>query len=200
MPRLVYRVGDTLNSLELKEGANRIGREEGSDFQIDHPTLSSLHCVLMLRGEQVFVRDYTSTNGTFVNGVQVIEETPLPLEGILRLGDVELTLKPPLPTVAIPPVDFRPPPPPPPLADGSASCFNHGDRRAAFECTYCHKTFCVTCIHELHRAGGKRMFFCPACSGPCIVIAPVEAPRKRSLFGFLRFFRRTMKLPTKRKD
>lgn len=200
MPRLVYRVGDTFSSLELRPGANRIGREEGSDFQIDHSTISSLHCVVMLRGEDVFVRDYSSTNGTFVNGQRVIEETPLPPEGVLRLGDVQLTLKPPLPAVAIPEVDFRPPPPPPPLPDGSASCFNHGDRRAVFECTHCHKTFCAACVHELYRAGGKRMYFCPVCSGPGVRIGPVEAPQKRSLFAFLRFFRRTMKLPTKRKD
>jgi hypothetical protein len=194
MPRLVFKAGEMLSSLELKSGVNRLGRLEENDFQFEHPTVSSLHCEVMVEGEAVVVRDCGSTNGTFINGER-IREALLPMDATLRLGDVELLLKPPLPTVAIPHVEFRMPPPPPPLADGSMPCLNHAERRADYECTRCHKTFCSACIHELHRIGGRRMLFCPSCSGPCVWIGPVETRKRRSIFNFLRIFKRTTKLP-----
>ena len=34
--------------IELKLGVNRFGRTQGNDFQIEHPTISSRHCEIVL--------------------------------------------------------------------------------------------------------------------------------------------------------
>jgi hypothetical protein len=196
MPRLVFHSDDLVQSLELKPGVNRIGRTEENDFQIEHETISSLHCEVVVDGATVLVRDCGSTNGTFIHGQRIFEAS-LQMDETLRLGDVELVLKPPLPRVALPHVDFRQPPPPPPLADGSAPCLYHGERPADYQCTRCQKTFCADCIHDLHRVGGRPRKFCPACSGPCRPLRPVEKQQKRSFLGFLRFLDRLTSRPSK---
>lgn len=193
MPRLVLQSETQTRSFELKMGVNHFGRGAGCDFQLDHPTISSLHCELVVDGEAVRVRDCGSTNGTFVNGQQV-GEAPLLLGQSLRLGDVELSLQ-PLPAVTIPHVDLSVPLPPPPLADGSPSCIHHGDRRASYQCSRCHKTFCTACIHELHRVGGHSHKLCPLCSAHCHHIAAVAKPKKKGLLGLLAKFKKTLKLP-----
>jgi hypothetical protein len=110
---------------------------------------------------------------------------------------VEFSLQPPLPVVTIPHVDLSVPPAPPPLADGSPSCVNHGDRRASYHCPQCHKTFCTTCIHELHMVGGHSHKLCPSCSAHCHHIAPVTKSKKKGFFGLLAKFKKTLKLPRK---
>ena len=47
---------------------------------------------MLLRGNDVVVKDLNSTNGTFINGEQVTE-SPLKPGQILRLGQVEMRLE-----------------------------------------------------------------------------------------------------------
>jgi CheY-like chemotaxis protein len=69
-----------------------IGRADGNLFQISDPSVSGRHCEVRLTGEELIVRDLQSTNGTFVDGKNVIESTLKPGQN-LRLGDVELRLE-----------------------------------------------------------------------------------------------------------
>src|SRR5450432_582194 len=69
-----------------------IGRADGNLFQISNPSVSGRHCEVRLTGEELIVRDLQSTNGTFVDGKNVIESTLKPGQN-LRLGDVELRLE-----------------------------------------------------------------------------------------------------------
>jgi CheY-like chemotaxis protein len=69
-----------------------IGRADGNLFQISDPSVSGRHCEVRLTGEELIVRDLQSTNGTFVDGKNIIEATLKPGQK-LRLGDVELRLE-----------------------------------------------------------------------------------------------------------
>jgi hypothetical protein len=73
--------------LSLKEGVNRLGRREGNDVVIDDPSVSGAHCEVVFSDGTLHVRDLGSTNGTFVNGVQVTE-TDLQNGQFFQLGAV----------------------------------------------------------------------------------------------------------------
>ena len=48
-----------------------LGTRDICDVIFDDPTISGLHCLLERRGDELFVRDRGSKNGTYVNGHQV---------------------------------------------------------------------------------------------------------------------------------
>lgn len=48
-----------------------IGREEGTDVALQDPEASRRHALISWQGGQHIVEDLGSTNGTFVNGVQI---------------------------------------------------------------------------------------------------------------------------------
>ena len=60
-----------------------IGRHEQADLRIGNPQVSVYHCCVIVRGNEVWVRDMDSTNGTLVNG-ELIERGG---EVRLRIGD-----------------------------------------------------------------------------------------------------------------
>jgi CheY-like chemotaxis protein len=61
-------------------------------FQIIDPSVSGRHCEILLRGNEVIVRDLNSTNGTFIQGERITEAILKPGQ-ILRLGRVDLHLE-----------------------------------------------------------------------------------------------------------
>jgi len=92
---VVLSEGMTGQSYELKVDKTTVGRVDDNTFQIPHPSVSSHHCEILLRGNDVVVKDLNSTNGTFINNQQVSEEGVLKGGQILRLGQVELRLESP---------------------------------------------------------------------------------------------------------
>ena len=77
---------------ELKLDQTSIGRVEDNTFQIAEPSVSSHHCEVLLRGNEVVVRDLNSTNGTYINGERVTESVIKPGQ-VLRLGQIEMRLE-----------------------------------------------------------------------------------------------------------
>jgi len=77
---------------DLKAEKTTVGRVEDNSFQIAEPSVSSHHAELLLRGNDVIVRDLNSTNGTFINGEKVTESSIKPGQ-ILRLGQIEMRLE-----------------------------------------------------------------------------------------------------------
>jgi transcriptional regulator with PAS, ATPase and Fis domain len=69
----------------LRGGAARIGSAEGNDLRVEDPTVSRVHCEVRAREGGVTVRDRDSTNGTFVEGVRLVEGV-VPAGAILRIG------------------------------------------------------------------------------------------------------------------
>jgi hypothetical protein len=193
MPRLVIKNdGEQTQSLELRAGNNRLGRNEANDFPIDHPTVSGSHCEVVREGDSIYVRDLGSTNGTFIDE-QRISEGRLEIGQTLRLGDVKMMLEPA--SVAIPQLNLPRLPEPVLLPDGSLSCENHPTIRATEKCTRCGHVFCETCTHHLRRVGGRVLNLCPLCSGQCVVIPGQAKPKKKTVWSRLR---ETLRLSSKR--
>ena len=78
-------------SCDLAAEVTTVGRVEDNAFQIAEPSVSSRHCEILLRGEEIVVKDLNSTNGTFINGEKISEGVLKPGQ-TLRLGNVELKL------------------------------------------------------------------------------------------------------------
>ena len=85
--------GLTGKSHELKVDKTTIGRLDDNAFQIPEPSVSSHHCEVLLRGNDIVIKDLNSTNGTFVNGEAVTTEAVLKPGQLLRLGQVEMRLE-----------------------------------------------------------------------------------------------------------
>jgi pSer/pThr/pTyr-binding forkhead associated (FHA) protein len=77
----------------LKEGENVVGREN-ADVLISDPTVSRRHAVVIVEGGKYLVKDFGSTNGTFVGGKQIAgdETAELPNGGEVKFGSAVLTL------------------------------------------------------------------------------------------------------------
>src|SRR5215469_2581945 len=88
---VVLSAGLNGRSHELNVDKTTIGRVDDNTFQVADPSVSSHHCEVLLRGNEVVIRDLNSTNGTFING-EKISESVLKAGQTLRLGQIELQL------------------------------------------------------------------------------------------------------------
>jgi pSer/pThr/pTyr-binding forkhead associated (FHA) protein len=80
-PKLIITQGDAQpTTVELQYEYTHLGRADDNELPIPEPSISSRHCVFILSGADVIVRDLNSSNGTYVNGEPVTET-------ILRPGD-----------------------------------------------------------------------------------------------------------------
>lgn len=86
-PRLV--ADDTAHP--LTRAVTRIGRGSDVDIRVDDPGVSRHHAEILL-GREVVLRDLGSTNGTYVDGVQV-GEIVLRDGSVVQLGGTRLTFK-----------------------------------------------------------------------------------------------------------
>ena len=84
---------------DLKTEKTTVGRVEDNTFQIAEPSVSSHHCEVLLRGNDVIVKDLNSTNGTYINGEKISESAIKPGQ-ILRLGQIEMRLETDTPAAA----------------------------------------------------------------------------------------------------
>ena len=68
-------------TVDLNGEFTYVGRISGNDIVLPDSSVSSRHCVFVLSGQDIILRDLNSSNGTFVNGEQISE-------AILQLGDM----------------------------------------------------------------------------------------------------------------
>ncbi|HWV98106.1 MAG TPA: FHA domain-containing protein [Candidatus Acidoferrum sp.] len=114
MARLVVNPGSpTAWEIELKPGANSIGRGAHNDFKIPDGSVSGSHCQIHVSDQGTVIKDLGSTNGTFINRAPV-QEAQLQTGQTLHLGGVPLMFYSDAPdAIAMPPpprVGLAPPP------------------------------------------------------------------------------------------
>lgn len=78
--------------IRITDAETIIGRAESAKIRIGSDDVSRHHCVLIVRGNEVFVRDLESRNGTFVNGRPIEGELPLRPGSTLAVGPMVLRL------------------------------------------------------------------------------------------------------------
>jgi PAS domain-containing protein len=79
------------SSYTLVDGENSIGRQMDNHIVLSSAKVSKRHCALLVTAEEVFLRDESSTNGTFVNGSMVRKQTLKPGDK-LSVGDFVMEL------------------------------------------------------------------------------------------------------------
>src|SRR5581483_11639814 len=68
-PRLVLRLPD--GSIVKLDRCLRVGQSSKNDVVLRDSAISRRHCIIDVEEERVTVRDLSSTNGTWVNGMRV---------------------------------------------------------------------------------------------------------------------------------
>ena len=92
MARLVLlSEGFNGRSYELKVDKTTVGRVSDNAFEIPEASVSSHHAEILLRGNDIVIRDLDSTNGTFINGEKITEAVLKPGQ-TLRFGTIDLRL------------------------------------------------------------------------------------------------------------
>lgn len=70
-----------------------IGRSPGSDIVIGAEYVSGRHARFTIMGQNLFIEDLGSTNGTAVNGRRIAEPTVLKSGDIVNVGDVAIRVR-----------------------------------------------------------------------------------------------------------
>jgi pSer/pThr/pTyr-binding forkhead associated (FHA) protein len=70
-----------------------IGRDARCNLRPASPIISKKHCAVFLRGNQAFVQDFNSTNGTLVNDVRVEGERELHHDDRLSVGPLQFGVR-----------------------------------------------------------------------------------------------------------
>ena len=69
MPKLVVSLdGVVIKEVQLTKDKTTLGRRPYNDIVIDNLAVSGEHAVLQMVGNDVFIEDLNSTNGTYING------------------------------------------------------------------------------------------------------------------------------------
>jgi pSer/pThr/pTyr-binding forkhead associated (FHA) protein len=81
-----------------------IGKAPGNDLVLSDDTVSRNHCELVRTGDGIQVKDLGSTNGTRIDGTR-IQEAVLNPGSVLRVGEVEIAVRPSAQRVEVLPSD-----------------------------------------------------------------------------------------------
>ena len=63
-----------------------IGRRSPCDIIYDDPSVSRMHCQIVRTNGAYYISDLHSSNGTYINGYQLVGETRLYEEDRVRIG------------------------------------------------------------------------------------------------------------------
>ena len=77
--------------VELDQDEITIGRSDQNALSLDDPAISGKHCLIKKDGNKYTLKDLNSTNGTRLNGRNIVE-TRLKPGDIIMLGAIELTI------------------------------------------------------------------------------------------------------------
>ena len=81
MPKMIVSIdGVVIKEVQLTKDKTTLGRRPYNDIVIDNLAVSGEHAVLQMVGDEVYLEDLDSTNGTYVNGKATKKQ-------LLRHGD-----------------------------------------------------------------------------------------------------------------
>ena len=80
--------------LRLGPGPILIGRAEDSTLVLDDDYASTRHARLTQQGQEYFLEDLGSTNGTYLDRARVTMPTPVPIGVPIRIGRTVIELRP----------------------------------------------------------------------------------------------------------
>jgi pSer/pThr/pTyr-binding forkhead associated (FHA) protein len=72
----------------------RVGRSPANTVMIEDQFVSAEHALIILRGDQWWLEDLGSRNGTLLNGMQVDHAVVISAGDIIGIGSVELKVEP----------------------------------------------------------------------------------------------------------
>lgn len=92
----VYWPDGPIESYPLEKAATAIGRSTGNDIVLDTTAISRYHITFSVKDQKVFLEDLQSVNGTYVDGMRIAPNDPLPLRGgeEIQIGDIRLIYHP----------------------------------------------------------------------------------------------------------
>ncbi len=88
-PSKVPRVGERL----ALRATNAIGRDAGNDVSLPDDAASARHATLEVEGDEWWIEDLRSTNGTLVNGVRITKRERVRFGDEIGIGRVALRLE-----------------------------------------------------------------------------------------------------------
>ena len=86
---IVSKDAQEIKQIHLERTVLTIGRKHINDLHLDEASVSGTHAKILTVGNDSFIEDLQSTNGTFVNGNK-IEKSPLKDQDLVKIGNFEL--------------------------------------------------------------------------------------------------------------
>jgi pSer/pThr/pTyr-binding forkhead associated (FHA) protein len=124
-------------ALSIKVPQFIIGRDPGCNLRPASAMISKRHCAVLVKNGQVFLRDFGSTNGTFVNDEPVKGEIRLKDGDVLKVGPLSFKV-----VIEGQPSPTKPTPPPKPKSadvmddDAAAALLSFDDETGAVSVTH----------------------------------------------------------------
>jgi hypothetical protein len=185
MARLIINPGSTSHwEQQLPPGTYSVGRTEDNDLAIEHSSISSSHCQLVVSEAHLTIKDLGSTNGTFVRG-ELVEQAVVHPGEKFHVGEIAIQFESEAAELAGDAVQ-------PGAAPGAAQsqpagpvrCGSHPRALARYACPLCGHSFCDLCVNTRTTDGVTRKY-CRGCGSPCEPLEVWTAPTAPSP-GFLR--------------
>lgn len=149
-----------------------IGRDPKCNLRPASAMISKQHCALFIKDGKVLLRDFDSTNGTFVNDQQIKGVVPLANGDLLKVGPLQFKVN-----VEGAPAVNKPTPPPKPKANEAVS---HDDDAAALLLSLDDDspTGVSTTTDEGEVPGGSTVMDMPAIAAPGTEAAKTDEEKK----------------------
>lgn len=91
MPKLILTLdGAVIREYSIDKDSISIGRKHGNDIQLNDLTISGRHSLITKVGENIFIDDLGSTNGSLLNGAR-IAKSKLQHSDVIQVGNYQFT-------------------------------------------------------------------------------------------------------------
>ena len=90
MPKMIVSIdGVVIKEVALTKERTTMGRRPYNDIVIDNLAVSGEHAVLLMTGNDVFIEDLNSTNGTYING-KAVKKQMLHADDNIEIGKYKI--------------------------------------------------------------------------------------------------------------